>query len=396
MWSRIKSDPSVSRAMNRRLILNLLRRNGDMSRAALAIATGLSAPAVTSVVADLIDHGYVREGQPSPGLLGRRPVPIGLNYAGHIAIGVKLMVGAIEGVATDLATTPIRSLDRRLDDQRPETFVAAIADVVDQLSRQGGKAAPPVVGVGVSLPGIIDADRGICRRSERLDWTEVPLAAMVAERTGTPVWLEDDTNAYALAQHLFGLGRHHANMAALAIGAGIGCSMIIDGKLYRGGHGAAGKLGHVLHNADGPRCECGRRGCLQAWYAERAIVSTWERGTAWDGERGHDGLVAAIAAGDPCASHVLAEAGTAIGTHLATFAHMMDPEIIVVGGEAVAFGDALFGPMREALARFAFRSPPPLRPDWDGSSWARGAAALATQHVFDFEQSGISGHEGMF
>lgn len=391
MPARIKSDPSTSRSVNRRLVLNLLRRNGAMSRAALALATGLSAPAVTSVVADLIRDGFVLEGRTAPGALGRRPVPIGLNYAGRLAIGVRLRVGALDAVATDLSTTPLSRLGRSLPDSRPETYARAIAAAVAELRSQAAVAGLPLVGIGVSLPGTVDARLGICRRSERLDWTDIPFAALLAERTGTPVWLEDDTNAFALAQHLFGLGRDHATMAALAIGAGISCATVTEGKLFRGGHGAAGKIGHVIHDGAGPPCECGRRGCLQAWYSERAIVAAWERETAWDGERGRAGLVAALAAGDLAAEAILGRAGEAIGRHLASFVATVDPEIIVVGGEAVAFGEALFGPMRASLARLTLRPAPPLRPDWDDAAWARGAAALATQHVFDFEEAGIAG-----
>lgn len=391
MPAGIKSDPSVSRSVNRRLILNLLRRNGPMSRAALTLATGLSAPAVTSVVATLIREGFAREGRTAPGALGRRPVPIGLHYAGRLAVGVKLMAGALDAVVTDLSTTPLSRLRRSLPDNRPDTVVASIATAVAELRRGAAADDVPLIGIGVSLPGTVDTRLGLCRRSERLDWTDIPVAALLAERTGTPVWLEDDTNAFALAQHLFGLGRDHATMAALAIGAGISCATVIDGKLFRGGHGAAGKIGHVIHDGAGPLCECGRRGCLQAWYSERAIVAAWERETAWDGERGHAGLLAALATGDRAAEEVLGRAGEAIGRHLASFVAVVDPEIIVVGGEAVAFGEALFGPMRAALARLTLQHPPPLRPDWDDAAWARGAAALATQHVFDFEEAGIAG-----
>ncbi len=391
MSARIKSDPSTSRSVNRRLVLDLLRRNGAMSRAALALATGLSAPAVTSVVADLIRDGFALEGRTAPGALGRRPVPIALNYAGRLAIGVKLMVDGLDAVVTDLSTTPLSRLGRSLPDSRPDSFVTAIAAAVAELTGRAAAGGVPLVGIGVSLPGTVDSRLGLCRRSERLDWTDVPFAALLAERTGTPVWLEDDTNAFALAQHFFGLGRDHATMAALAIGAGISCAIVSDGKLFRGGHGAAGKIGHVIHDETGPLCECGRRGCLQAWFSERAIVATWDREAASHSERGHAGLLAALAAGDPAAQSILGRAGEAIGQHLARFVATVDPEIIVVGGEAVAFGEALFGPMRATLARLTLRPTPPLRPDWDDAAWARGAAALATQHVFDFEEAGIAG-----
>lgn len=383
---RLKGDQSTSRAMNRRLILNLLRADGPKSRADIAVATGLSPAAVTFVVADLLAENFVIEGESRAGSSGRRPIPIDINYAGRLVVGIKLMVGSIECVITDLATTPLASLQLPLPDQRPETVGKVAAAASRQLlAKVTTTSNAGITGIGIAMPGVIDTANGICRRSHRFDWTDVPIGAIVAEEVQVPVWVDDDTNAFALAQQLFGPARNLRTVGALAIGAGISCAVIVNGTVHHGANGAAGKLGHITFDPNGPICECGRRGCLQTLFSEPALVQRWrERRSLGNQVTRHD-MLAAAQGGDADAIGLLAEAGEGIGRLLGSFSNIVDPEVIVVGGEAVTFGDLLFEPMRAALERYALWTPPPIRPDWPDNSWARGAAALATQQLFDFE-----------
>ncbi|WP_411036542.1 ROK family protein [Shinella sp. BYT-45] len=394
---KIKGDQSTTRAMNRRLILNLLRREGMKSRAEIAAATGLSPAAVTFVVGDLLEEGLLVEGKSVAGSQGRRPIPVGINYDGGVALGFKLMVGSVECVVTDLETTPLGSLRLPLPAHDPETIVDTLAKAAPDLIALADRPAARLMGIGISIPGVIDNQRAVCVRSNRYDWDNVPLGDLVAKRLGVPVWLEDDTNAYAIAQQLFGLGRHHRTMGVLAIGVGIACALVLEGKLYRGANGAAGKFGHIPYEEGGRLCECGKRGCLMSYFSEPAILRTWRERSGRKETDGRAELVAALAAGENAAHAVVREAGETIGRYLAGAMNVVDPEVIVVGGEAVAYGEALFEPLRAALSRYAFRTAPPVLPDWEDNSWARGAAALVTQKLFDFETTAgnaeAGGHE---
>ncbi|MDE1992930.1 MAG: ROK family protein [Rhizobiaceae bacterium] len=384
---KLKGDQSTSRAMNRRLILNLLRREGARSRAEIATITGLSPAAVTFVIADLIEEGHVTEGKAVSGLSGRRPIPVEINYANGLAIGFKLMVGSVECVVTDLATNPLASMRLALADRDPENVALALAEAIPTLVEAANRPNALLAGVGISMPGVIDNEQAVCVRSHRFDWDNVPLARMLAQRVKVPVWLEDDTNAYAIAQQLFGLGRQHRNMAVLAIGVGISCAIIIEGKLYRGANGAAGKFGHTLYEEDGRQCECGKRGCLMAYYSEPAMLRTWRAAAELGAGHGLPEMLGAMGDRDPLVTSILEQAGVGIGKALANLVNVTDPEVIVVGGEAVSFGEALLHPLRSTMSKHTFRTAPPLLPDWEDNSWARGAAALVTQKFFDFETS---------
>jgi predicted NBD/HSP70 family sugar kinase len=380
----IKIDQSISRAMNRRLVLNLLRAGGPKSRAEIASVTGLSAATVGFVVGDLLAEAVLIEGQASSGSSGRRPIPVDINYSGRLAVGLKLMNGSIEGVLTDLSTTPMAALTIPVDGGSPEDYIDASAKAVELLaSRKVSKAK--ITGVGVGMPGIIDTSRGLCLRSNRFNWDNVPIAAMIADRVHVPVWVDDDVNSFALAQQLFGLGKHHQTFGVLAIGVGIGCAVVVDGMVHHGASGAAGKLGHTSFDPSGPTCECGRRGCLQSFFSEPVLLKRWREAKGLGPEVTRFDLLKAAEAGDNTSIALLRDAGLGIGHHLAHFCNILDPEVIVAGGEAVTFGDFLFGPMREALESFCLWTPPPITLDWKDDGWARGAAALATRQLFDFE-----------
>ncbi|NEI38229.1 ROK family protein [Rhizobium leguminosarum] len=384
---KLKGDQTTARAMNRRLILNLLRREGPRSRADIATVIGLSPAAVTFVVADLLEEGIVIEGKTVPGLTGRRPIPVDINYEHALAVGFKLMVDSVECVATDLATNPVAAMRVSLDGHEPDKVADLLAGTVPELVKLAGRPNAKLAGIGISMPGVINHEQTACVRSYRFKWDNVPLASLVASRVHVPVWLEDDTNAYAIAQQLFGLGRQHRNMAVLAVGVGISCALVIDGKLYRGANGAAGKFGHTLYEENGRLCECGKRGCLMAYHSEASMLRRWREATGRE-ELGLPELSVALASGDATALALVADSGRGIGTALANLVNITDPEVIVAGGEAVSLGDPFLTPLREALAARTFRTAPPLLPDWEDNSWARGAAALVTQKIFDFESSG--------
>lgn len=381
--------------MNRRLILNLLRQHGAKSRAEMATITGLSPAAVTFVIADLLEEGHVSEGAAVAGVSGRRPIPVSINYANGLAIGFKLMVGAAECVVTDLATNPLAAMRLTFESRDPAHVIETLASAVPKLLRSAARPDARLAGIGISVPGVIDDAQAICVRSHRFDWDEVPLAAMLAAKVKVPVWLEDDTNAYAIAQQLFGLGRQHRNMAVLAIGVGISCAMIIEGKLYRGAHGAAGKFGHSLFVENGRLCECGKRGCLMAYYSEPSLLATLRETAGGNDFTDIASMSEALAKNDPSVTTLVKEAGRNIGKLLANLINVTDPEVIVIGGEAVAFGEVFLDAMRSSLLLYSFRHPPPLLPDWKDDSWARGAAALVTQRLFDFENTaGTIGRPG--
>ena len=184
-------------------------------------------------------------------------MPLDIDYSSKLSIGLKVMVERVIGVITDLATRVIAETQLPLPDSRPETVVKISARVAERLLSQANVNRSRVIGIGLTLAGQVDAEEGICRQMRRFGWRDVPLAAMLADVVSVPVWVDNDANAFAVAQHLFGQARGLQSIAAVALGRGVGAGLVVDGRLYRGGSGAAGEFGHNFDER-GRRCECGR------------------------------------------------------------------------------------------------------------------------------------------
>lgn len=160
----MRGNASTSRALNRRLILNLLRNRGPISRAELALATGLSPAAVTFVVTELMDDALVIERDAVSSANGRRPIPLDINYEAHLALGFKLNRDNIACVLTDLATTPLATLEAEIEDTTPEGMIHAIEHAIPHLLAEAGRDKKDIMGIGVSIPGEVDPQKAsACR-----------------------------------------------------------------------------------------------------------------------------------------------------------------------------------------------------------------------------------------
>jgi glucokinase len=245
------------------------------------------------------------------------------------------------------------------------TVQAAVEDLADQI---GGEVA----GVGFGIPSLIDRRRGVSVRSVHLPLEEVAFAARMTERLGLPVAVDNDANLAALAEHRAGAARGASEVVLLTLGTGIGGGLILGGQLYRGAVGAAGELGHMVVEMDGPRCygQCPSRGCIEALasgtaLAEAALRAAQRQPSSGLGRALADGrqlagpLVAELAHdGDGAAVEVLRLIGSRLGVGIASLVNIFNPEVVVIGGGVIGAGELLLGPAREEVAR---RALPPSR-----------------------------------
>ena len=242
----------------------------------------------------------------------------------------------------------------------------------------------PVTRMGVGMGGHIDTAKGIVRYAPFLDWRDVPLANNLSAATGLPVVIENDVNALAVAEQWFGAGIEVPSFAVVTIGAGVGCGMVINGQLLHGAVGLAGELGHVPVDPTGPACRCGNTGCVEAVAADSAILARVAEAT---GRGDLDIVMAAQLArqGDPAAAAAFTAAGRALGRALATVANLLNPHRIVLSGEGLAASDLFEAVARESFYTHAYGQAADCdlltRPLPD-NFWARGAAAVAIQHLF--------------
>ena len=301
---------------------------------------------------------------PHPTIMGRDMTPPNALY------------GAI-----DLGGTKVRSLVADLDgrvcgyDLRPSETARGLDPTLDRMveslaaaAREAGTGLNGLSGVGVASPGAIDAERGVVAGAPQLPgWRDVPLAALMSERLGVPVCLENDATAAALGEHRYGAGRGARHMIYLTISTGVGGGIIIDGELYRGASGAAGELGHVILDPDGPPCHWCGQGCLESFSSGTNVARRGEERLAAGGApvlaqlRGPEGgvtaemMARAAEAGDDDCRAAFAEAGRYLGLALASFVNIFNPDVIVIGGGVTRAGDLFVPHARREMESRAIR-----------------------------------------
>jgi predicted NBD/HSP70 family sugar kinase len=370
--------------LNRASVLALIGSRGPISRAEIARQLTVSPATVTSVTRDLVARGIVRVVDRIPSGGGRPGIRLALvPDAGHV-LGVKIAPDHLAGVIVDLGGDVVESFGSHFEAAGPrivERIVAVLRPVIEGRSR----LSPPLLGIGLGVPGLVDADADGTVESPSLGWGRLALRSVLQQRLGLPVLIENDVNTLAIAERLYGRGRDVDNFVTVTIGRGVGLGIVARGDLYRGARGGAGELGHVTVRPDGPGCYCGRRGCLEALVADPALLRQAIAARILTADGTIDGLVALADGGDELARGIYADAGVLLGRAVATVVNLLDPQLVLLSGEGIRAWRHLEGTFEPALrsALFGPLASVPVEIDpWDDARWARGAAALVFRSTF--------------
>ncbi len=375
------------RDLNRSLVLNLVRERDGLSRAALARMSGLSPSTVTTITASLLEDGYLLEdAEPAaattPNAIGRPATTLRVDPSAGFVVGIKVAPDSLTATVTDLAATPLGIvIVPRGHESTPDAVGELVARVVTEALAEANVERGRVVGVGVGVPGLVDPETGRVADSPLLGWGHLDLIALLEERLGVPVLLDNDVNTLTIAEQLFGAGRGIAHFLVVTVGRGIGMGLVVNGLVHRGGRGGAGEIGHVQVVPNGPDCWCGRRGCLEAVAAEPAVVREILAST---GRLVQPADIEALAARDPEIAAIVERAGRHVGRAVAAIATVLDPQRIVISGEGVRLGEHYVEAIRSELiereqkeaARNVVIEP------WGDEAWARGAASLVLRELF--------------
>lgn len=351
-------------------ILNILRQEPGTSRAEIARRTHLGRATVSAIVRELMEDGLIREDGTGVQLAsaGRRPVKLTLNAKMHLSIGLELTGRECISALTDLYAEPLRVLRKPNVDLSVEAVVDCMAESVDELME--GYDKNRLLGIGVGVPGPVDAAHQRVIKAENIGWTDVPLGPLLEQRLGKPVTILKRQNAGALGEYWYGSGRSTANLIYISVNVGIGCGTIIGGELYEGANGSAGEIGHTTVIPDGHRCKCGNNGCLETVSSLPAIgiraIEKVKQGRVTllsDLVKGviesitGDMVIEAAAKGDPLAVEVVQEAAHYLGISIANVIDTVNPSLVILGGAVLDVGDLFLDPIREEIQRRAFSIP---------------------------------------
>lgn len=384
--------PQARTDVNRSAILAHLGAHGPASRADLARVLNVSPALMTQLTKDLLFEGLLVELEHSPSQGGRPARMLGLVSSAGRAIGVKVVADHVAFVEVGIDGAVSRSASEPFD-ASSTTFLAELTVLLRRFIGGGGSA--PLLGIGVGVPGSVDRQGNGLVDSTQLGWQQVPLGSTLRRELALPVLVENNVNALAVAERLYGVGRQHESFLVVTIGTGVGAGIVVDGVVLRGSGGGAGEIGHFPIVDGGPLCSCGNHGCLEAIIGEAALLRLARDRGVIGRQSGMSALRAAADADDPEAARIFSEAGHLLGRTLAGIVQTLDPEIVIVLGEGtVAWKHWSFGfepALRSSLIP-SRRGVAVAVETWQDESWAQGAAALVLATPFDADD--VAGDQG--
>jgi glucokinase-like ROK family protein len=341
--SQTTADHELVRRLNTATILDCLRLDSSLSRAGLSGRTGLNRSTVSSIVAELIDKGLVRETMLQKDKVGRPGMALELDPNGGSAIGVAIAVDTVAVVLVDFLARPLWQARRGLEPQAGLDAILATAEsLVDAALHKAAKPRP--LGIGVGVPSLVDQQAGEVKITPNLHWRNVPIRERWTDRFGLPIFVENEARAAALGEYYFGAARHVKDFIYLSAGAGLGAGIMIGGALLRGRGRYAGEVGHMTIDPNGRLCNCGRRGCWEMYVSSRAVIrqlydalasgaASRLRELAGTRQLTFDDILDAALHGDTTARSAFEGVAHWLGVGIANLVQVFDPELVVLGGE---------------------------------------------------------------
>lgn len=318
---------------NKSLVLDMIKNNSPISRAAVASETGLNKGTVSSLVADLLEDHIIYESGPGESSGGRRPVMLLFNETAGHSIGIDIGVNYLLGVLTDLNGNVFNQKETTFKELAYEGIEALLFETIDFLMASAPPSPHGVIGIGVGVPGIVDKS-GEILLAPNLNWRNVNLQDVLEAQYKLPVIIENEANAGAYGEKKFGAGKDVENLVYVSAGSGIGVGLILNGFLYKGSNGFSGELGHMTIQVNGPKCRCGNEGCWELYASEQALLKrAMNQGIlAGEGEELNlPNLVALAEQGREDVIALFAETGDYLGVGINNIVNGFNPRQVIIG-----------------------------------------------------------------
>ena len=319
---------------------------------------------------------------------------MGANVIGVDMGGTKILSAVIDADGNILGTAKVPTKA----DKGASEVIDRIANSIRKAIDKSGVASESIQAVGIGAPGPLDPATGVVIFAPNLGWRDVPLKAELEARTGFPTFVDNDVNVGTLGEHVFGAGRGVQNVVGIFVGTGIGGGIILHGELFHGASKTAGEVGHIIVKADGPRCGCGTRGCLEAIASRTAMTKQFRKAILKKGKKSvisklTDGDLGAIRSGvlakaiclnDKLTLKIFKKVTKYLGIGIGSIVNFLNPEMIVLGGGVVeALDDTFLDDIRAAAKKYSLPNTLDgvqiVRAALGDNSGILGAAALARQ-----------------
>ena len=319
-----------AKSHNRRVVIEAIRTNGALSRAAIARLTALSTQTISNIVEELEREQLLRAQATLKGARGQPAVPYSINPDGGYSIGLQLDHQLAVGVITDLSGTVRARIERPVDRPTPAQAMPLLAAIAGDLMRKFRFDRARLLGIGMAMPGPFDVEGMTSVGPTALPgWQDFPVAEELQRLTGIPVTVENDATAAAIGERLYGVARNLGSFVYLFIGTGLGAGLFLDGHLYKGSRHNAGEIGHMIVKPGGLECGCGKRGCLERYVSLRAAYECLE---IPDPDHASPELLQALLANGDSLEAWVVPAIDPLRQAINMLELALDPETVVLGG----------------------------------------------------------------
>lgn len=351
MTKRKAGNSKFLKTYNQTGILDLIRIHKEISRTELSRMTGLSPTATGMIVSNLIEKGYIRERGTGESKGGRKPVLVELKPRSYYSIGIDMDTNYMRAILVDITGhvvyEKLMNMEFPADFERTAAHVEkTVLDIMREFSVDSGM----LLGVGISVPGLVDSGTHEIVLAPNLGWKNADMKSKLAKLSHIPVYVENEAMASAICENWIGVCRDVENFVCINIKSGIGAGIFTGGKLYRGASGSAGEIGHITVDENGPLCGCGNYGCLETMASTTRIVEKAKKlvrqGTVSTlnefrdvEEIRIDRIIEAARSGDETARNVLIESARYLGIAISILVNTLNPSKIVIGKEFVKYAD---------------------------------------------------------
>jgi len=351
----ITGNQEKVRKINRSLVLNTLRLHAPVSRAQVANFTGLTRGTVSNIVNVLIEDGLVFEDKLEDSKIGRPSILLGLRPDGGAVVGVEIGVDFISVLLTNFVAETLWETRVETSPLQSQTEIINQAEqYIDQALSIAEEQELRPLGIGVGLPGLVNTRQGNLIIAPNLHWTNLPLRLIWNQRFHLPVYIENEANLAALGEYYFGVARNVDNFICLTSGIGLGGGIMIDGRLFRGGHGYGGEIGHIQRDPQGEQCGCGRIGCWETQVGPRAVLQRVKKEfqvhhdqsllDACSGDLNNltfEIVVQFASSGDVICRKAIEEVAVNLGVGIADLVNIFNPNLIIIGGAFISAKDIM-------------------------------------------------------
>ncbi len=354
-----KATRQLTKELNMRLVLKTVYDQGEISRADIARATHLTRTTVSDLVSEWIDRGLLIEvgyGNPAG---GKPPILVSVKEDGRQLISIDLSRDVFRGALVNLRGKVHCRTEIPAAGLCGDEILDAVCNMISKLQNE---ATAPLLGIGISTPGVVDTRKGIVRRAVNLGWSNYPLRHYLETRYKLPIYIANDSHIAALAEYTFGDGGQTSNLVVIKVDQGIGSGIVLSGKIHYGDGFGAGEIGHLNVVENGTQCSCGNYGCLETVASTRAVVLAAREYVRENSDSllassaisieaiSFDHILKAFEMGDRGVITIIQEAGRYLGSSIANLIGILDIHKLVISGDLVSFGETLLEAVQKEIS----------------------------------------------